>query len=347
MNGDEELGKFISLILRHKPEVIGISLDENGWADVESLIRGINKAGKAIDKEILSRIVRENNKKRYSYNEDCTKIRANQGHSLTVDVNLKKAVPPPRLYHGTATRFIESIKIKGIIKGNRQHVHLSEDKETAFKVGKRHGKPIVLVIDTREMMKVGYTFYLSENNVWLCEDIPWQYVCSIKIENTYLLARFILDLDFIQNVKEVHHKNRERFADNDMYDKNFNQWELEQNQIAVGTIFAELPAEEVALPISFNCLVNYDNTEESIKVDYKVKYAANTFIAVNSLWNGHKFICVLDFSEEIPSLFNKLSSNQLKYGEISYIALCRYEDLDCIKWMIEKEKSFMPSKTLF
>lgn len=336
MNGDEELGKFISLVLRHKPEVIGISLDENGWADVESLIEGINKAGKVIDKRILSRIVRENSKKRYSYNEDYTKIRANQGHSLKVDVNLKKTVPPPRLYHGTTTRFMESIKTEGIIKGTRQHVHLSEDKETAFKVGKRHGKPIVLVINTREMIKAGYTFYLSENNVWLCEDIPWQFVSSIKIENVYLLASFILDSDSIKNIKEVHLKNGEKFGDNDIYDKNFDQWELEQNQIAVGTIYAELPTEEVELPISLNCLVNYDNPEESMKINYTVKYATNTFMAVNSLYNGHKFICVLDFSEKIPPLFNKLSNDQMKCGEISYIVLCQYEDLDCIRWVIEK-----------
>ncbi len=182
MKGDEELGKFISLILRHKPECIGIHLDENGWANVEDLINGINRAGKIINREILNRIVVENNKKRYSYNEDGTKIRANQGHSIKVDVNLKEQVPPPILYHGTATRFMESIKIKGILKGNRQHVHLSQELETAFNVGKRHGKPIVLVIDTKAMIEAGYTFYLSENNVWLCENISWHFIINI-IEN--------------------------------------------------------------------------------------------------------------------------------------------------------------------
>lgn len=178
---DVELGKFISLILRHKPEVIGISLDKNGYADVKELLDGINKAGKEIDMITLDRIVRENNKKRYCFNEDRTKIRANQGHSLDVDVELKIAEPPKVLYHGTAERFLESIKEKGILKQSRQYVHLSKDKETAIDVGKRHGKPVVLVIDTEKMCNDGYVFYLSENNVWLCEDILWKYVKEILL----------------------------------------------------------------------------------------------------------------------------------------------------------------------
>lgn len=182
---DVELGRFISLILRHKPEAIGIKLDPNGWAEVDKLIDGIYKAGKRIDREILERIVSENNKKRYSFNEDHSKIRANQGHSVKVDVELKEAVPPDILFHGTAERFLDSIKISGITKQSRQHVHLSADKETAVQVGKRHGKPVVLSIDTVQMRKDGYKFYLSENGVWLCEDILWKYV----IKNEALLNK--------------------------------------------------------------------------------------------------------------------------------------------------------------
>lgn len=175
-NADIELGRFISLILRHKPEAVGIELDSNGWADVDELISGINKAGKKIDIEILERIVRENNKQRYSFNETHTKIRANQGHSVNVDVELKEAIPPDKLYHGTATRFMDSIKKNGITKQSRQHVHLSADKETATAVGKRHGKPIVLIIDTVKMREDGHKFYISENGVWLCDDISWKYI---------------------------------------------------------------------------------------------------------------------------------------------------------------------------
>lgn len=180
MKEDQALGKFISLILRHQPEVIGIQLDENGWADVEELINGINQSGRKMDKEDLERIVRENNKKRYSYNEDHTKIRANQGHSLKVDINLKATQPLDRLYHGTATRFLESIKKEGIQKRSRQYVHLSSDVDTARKVGKRHGKPIILVIDAKRMREEGGIFYLSENEVWLCDEVKWQYVIKIQ-----------------------------------------------------------------------------------------------------------------------------------------------------------------------
>lgn len=133
---DVKLGKFLSLVLRHKPETIGITLDKNGWANVKELIEKVKLSERYIDMEILERIVRENNKKRYSFNEDKTKIRASQGHSIEVELNLKKMTPPKILYHGTATRFLESIKEKGILKMNRQYVHLSMDIETARNVGK-------------------------------------------------------------------------------------------------------------------------------------------------------------------------------------------------------------------
>lgn len=176
---DVELGKFISLILRHKPQVIGITLDQNGWADTQELLAGINASGRYIDMEILERIVRENNKKRYSFNEDKSRIRANQGHSISVNVEMKEMTPPDELYHGTADRFLDSIREKGILKMNRQYVHLSADAETAKIVGKRHGKPVVLVIDTKKMAEDGYTFCLSDNGVWQSEDIKWEYVKKI------------------------------------------------------------------------------------------------------------------------------------------------------------------------
>ncbi len=128
---------------------------------------------------ILERIVRENNKKRYCFNDDKTKIRANQGHSLKVDVQLKIAEPPKVLYHGTSERFLENIKENGILKQSRQYVHLSNDKETALDVGRRHGKPVVLIINTEKMLNDGYGFYLSENNVWLCDNILWKYVKEV------------------------------------------------------------------------------------------------------------------------------------------------------------------------
>lgn len=178
---DVKLGKFLSLILRHKPETIGITLDKNGWADVKELIEKIKLSGRYIDMEILEKIVRENNKKRYSFSENKEKIRASQGHSIEVELNLKEMTPPTILYHGTATRFLESIREKGIIKGNRQYVHLSKDIETARNVGKRHGEVVILPIDIEGLKKIGHKFYLSENKVWLSDDIPSKYILWDKI----------------------------------------------------------------------------------------------------------------------------------------------------------------------
>jgi len=173
---DVALGRFLSLILRHSPSSAGIVLDDNGWADVKELLSGVNRTGRKIDIESLERIVRENSKNRYSFNEDKSKIRANQGHSVEVDVELPEMRPPDVLYHGTATRFLQSIKESGITKQNRQHVHLSADVDTAIAVGKRHGKPMVLYINTAEMFADGHKFMLSENGVWLCDDTEWHYV---------------------------------------------------------------------------------------------------------------------------------------------------------------------------
>ncbi|HBG4827169.1 TPA: RNA 2'-phosphotransferase [Clostridioides difficile] len=176
MSKKDKLSIFISLILRHKPETIGIKLDDYGYADVNELIEKINNTGRNINIEILEQIVKEDNKQRYSFNDDRSKIRANQGHSINVNVELRELEPPKYLYHGTATRFLDNIKNEGIIKQSRLYVHLSRDIDTAIKVGKRHGTPVILKINTGKMYENGYKFYLSENNVWLCEYIPFKYV---------------------------------------------------------------------------------------------------------------------------------------------------------------------------
>lgn len=176
-----QLGKFISLILRHHPEQIGIKLDKNGWADVNELINGINKQGWNINKDILENLVLTNDKQRYSFNKDRTKIRANQGHSIKVDVELKEVIPPKILYHGTAERFMPSIRAsQGLTPQSRLHVHLTEDKELARKNGARYGKPVILKIDTQKMIKMGIKFYKSENNVYLVNCVPIQCVSEEK-----------------------------------------------------------------------------------------------------------------------------------------------------------------------
>ena len=177
-NSDVKLGRFLSLVLRHDPAAAGISLDEHGWADVKELLAGVNRTGRKIDMDTLERIVRENSKQRYSFNEDHSKIRANQGHSVSVDVELKETQPPQYLYHGTVSRFLPSIQREGIRKMSRQYVHLSGDFETAMAVGKRHGSPVVITIDAAAMVRDGVGFYRSENGVWLCEHVEPKYFVS-------------------------------------------------------------------------------------------------------------------------------------------------------------------------
>ena len=171
--------KYISLILRHKPEVIGISLDEHGWANVSELIAGINKT-QSFSMNQLEEIVRTDSKQRYSFNEDKTLIRANQGHSIPVDVELPKKQPPEILYHGTGRKYVPSIDKQGLIPKSRLYVHLSGDRDTAVKVGARHGKPVVYRIRAHKMAEDGYKFYLSVNGVWLTKKVPVKYLSKLS-----------------------------------------------------------------------------------------------------------------------------------------------------------------------
>ena len=169
--------RFISMILRHKPETIGITLDEHGWADVQELIDGINHSGgHSLDMELLEEIVRTDEKQRYSFNEDHTLIRANQGHSIPVDVELEKRTPPDILWHGTGEKYVDSIDVQGLIPKSRLYVHLSTDRETAKKVGSRHGRPVIYEIDCRQMAEDGYSFFESANHIWLTKEVPVKYL---------------------------------------------------------------------------------------------------------------------------------------------------------------------------
>lgn len=179
-NKKDSTSKFISLVLRHHPEAAYIQLDEHGWADVEQLLAGMKKTGRKINKETLKEIVRTDGKQRYSFNEDMTLIRANQGHSIPVDVGLMEQEPPEFLYHGTAVGFYESIQKQGLRPMSRLYVHLSKDIEIAVNVGKRHGKPIVLKIHSGDMYRDGVMFYLSENGVWLTKRVEPRYVERIS-----------------------------------------------------------------------------------------------------------------------------------------------------------------------
>ncbi len=174
----KNVSKFLSLVLRHSPETIGLNLDENGWADIEELIVKCNnkETQNQMTAELLNYVVENNDKKRFAFNEDKTKIRASQGHSISVELNLEEAEPSEFLFHGTVEKFLESIQKEGLQKMDRQHVHLSKDKETATKVGNRRGIPQILTIKSGEMHKDGFKFYLSENNVWLTDEVPAKYI---------------------------------------------------------------------------------------------------------------------------------------------------------------------------
>lgn len=167
--------KFLSLILRHKPEVIGISLDEHGWANVNELIAGVSKTH-PLDIETLEEIVKTDEKQRYSFNDDKTLIRANQGHSIPVDVELAPTQPPEILYHGTGEKYVASINEQGLRHQSRLYVHLTDDYGTSIKVGQRHGKPVVYVVKSKEMAADGYLFYRAVNGVWLTKEVPVKYL---------------------------------------------------------------------------------------------------------------------------------------------------------------------------
>ncbi len=170
----KRISKFLSLILRHQPEKIGLTLDENGWALVSDILE---KSKMQFTVEELSEVVNTNDKKRFSFNANETKIRANQGHSLkSIDLDLKPETPPLFLYHGTVSKFIPEIKLHGLKKMNRQHVHLSKDRDTAAKVGARRGKPVILSIRALEMQNEGHQFFISENGVWLTDVVSSKFI---------------------------------------------------------------------------------------------------------------------------------------------------------------------------
>jgi len=172
-----KISKLLSFVLRHKPEAIGIELDPNGWANKEELILAIKEHnGFAVTSDDIDKIVKDNDKKRFILSEDGKRIRANQGHSLKVDVELKEVKPPNFLFHGTVPRFLDSIKEGGLKKMKRNHVHLSADKDTAINVGQRRGSPVILRIDSGDMHLDGHKFFLSENGVWLTDNIPSEYI---------------------------------------------------------------------------------------------------------------------------------------------------------------------------
>ncbi len=169
--------KFLSLVLRHQPEVVGMQLDLEGWLPIDELIENANRKGKELSLELLHEVVASCEKKRYSLSDDGLRIRANQGHSVPdIELNLESVTPPNQLFHGTVAAFIESIREKGLLKRSRNHVHLSADIHTAKKVGARRGKPVILTIRSVAMHESGHIFYRSANGVWLTDAVPARFI---------------------------------------------------------------------------------------------------------------------------------------------------------------------------
>jgi len=168
--------KFLSLILRHEPERVGLKLDEAGWVGVEELLKAVNQHGVSLTLDQLKHLVATSDKKRFAFSDDGSSIRASQGHSVDVDLQYEQQAPPELLYHGTTMRFLDSIREQGLQKMDRHDVHLSADVTTALKVGGRHGKPIVLKIRAGDMHRAGYSFRRSANGVWLVQQVPPNFI---------------------------------------------------------------------------------------------------------------------------------------------------------------------------
>ena len=171
------ISKFLSLVLRHRPETLGLSLDPQGWVEVDLLLGAMEARGKGIDRDFLVEVVRTNDKQRFALSDDGRRIRASQGHSVEIDLGLEPRTPPRQLFHGTATRSVGAILKRGLLKMGRRHVHLSDELATAKRVGSRHGRPVVLKVDSAAMARDGYSFFRSANGVWLVDSVPVGYLC--------------------------------------------------------------------------------------------------------------------------------------------------------------------------
>ncbi|MCX2543790.1 RNA 2'-phosphotransferase [Pseudomonas sp. COW5] len=176
----DETSKFLSFVLRHEPQAIGLTLDSEGWANIDALIDGAARDGRTLDRALIENVVASSDKKRFSISPDGQSIRAVQGHSTkSVELQFEEKQPPETLYHGTATRFMDSINEQGLIPGSRHHVHLSQETATASAVGQRYGTVVILQVAARQMQEQGFKFYQAENGVWLTERVPAKFLSTM------------------------------------------------------------------------------------------------------------------------------------------------------------------------
>ena len=168
----EQIGRYLSFLLRHRPDAIGLELDVGGWACIDDLVQLTARSQTPLSREAIEHVARTNDKQRYTISDDGVRIRANQGHSFAVDLDLVAIAPPAVLFHGTATRFLAAIREQGLLPMGRQHVHLSAQREVATDVGRRHGSAVVLVVDAAAMHAAALPFFRSANGVWLTASVP-------------------------------------------------------------------------------------------------------------------------------------------------------------------------------
>lgn len=171
-----QYSKFLSLVLRHDPASVGVKLDAAGWVNFDKLLAAMKRKRTEITREIIVEVVETNEKQRFAFSPDMSKIRASQGHSIGVELGLKPAEPPEFLFHGTTWKNIPSIRKEGLLRGKRDHVHLSADEATATNVGARHGKPVILTVEARRLVVEGHAIYLSDNGVWLTSHVPAEFI---------------------------------------------------------------------------------------------------------------------------------------------------------------------------
>ena len=321
----QNTSKFISLILRHKPEIIGITLDEQGWANVDELIAGISKTHE-INREILEEIVRTDNKQRYSFNEDKTLIRANQGHSIPVDVELEEVEPPKYLYHGTGEKFRKAIDAEGLKPKSRLYVHLSEDIETATKVGSRHGKPVVYRVYAGRMYENGFRFYRSVNGVWLTKDVPTKYIKRETFDEKELAVvikeiKYIMTLDIDDNAavdrSDMIFELEKKFS-----------WEVLQQGLFRLLLDDSLTSEEYQLLARVFWLATEESRDRKANGEIKLKFKKKTIIGLlyyrlydnkdsyGLIWNVVCNLYHLDYcnSEYSPFEDEKIINQMRKYG---------------------------------
>ena len=275
----QETSKFISLILRHKPETIGITLDEHGWANVDELIAGISKTHE-LNREMLEEIVRTDNKHRYSFNEDKTLIRANQGHSIPVDVELEEVEPPKYLYHGTGEKFREPIDAEGLKPKSRLYVHLSEDIETATKVGSRHGKPVVYRVFAGWMHKNGFRFYKSVNGVWLTKDVPTMYIKRETFDENQI-KELVQEIDRILALDIDNDDSTDESRSDLILDlKKKYSWEVLQQGLFRMLLNDELSNDDYYVIADVFWLATEENIERKAKGICKLKFKKKSIMAL-------------------------------------------------------------------